>query len=234
MEQHTLADIQPWLVKGYDHTAPNFIPAFGNLPSLSNICANFDSDPTAYEDWVLENWSNEIHNFHIHQTRFTIAPRGVDDENYFSFRCAKPAYVTNPTKPDYAADKPCWLDQTKDGDPQTGFGDELIAQFYRGHLSTGFDSSVVRDAAHDSVPLPRGTTVCDGHVWSKHEIDEAMASNQPVCRPGRVTVRLRFNRREQIGTFVYHCHILEHEDRGMMGLIEVRDPKAHSVDVVGE
>jgi hypothetical protein len=24
-----------------------------------------------------------------------------------------------------------------------------------------------------------------------------------------------------IGTFVYHCHLLEHEDGGMMGLIRV-------------
>jgi hypothetical protein len=26
-----------------------------------------------------------------------------------------------------------------------------------------------------------------------------------------------------VGTFVYHCHILEHEDKGMMGSIRV-DP----------
>ncbi len=24
-----------------------------------------------------------------------------------------------------------------------------------------------------------------------------------------------------VGTFVYHCHLLEHEDGGMMGLIRV-------------
>jgi len=24
-----------------------------------------------------------------------------------------------------------------------------------------------------------------------------------------------------VGTFVYHCHIMDHEDRGMMGEIEV-------------
>jgi FtsP/CotA-like multicopper oxidase with cupredoxin domain len=24
-----------------------------------------------------------------------------------------------------------------------------------------------------------------------------------------------------IGTFVYHCHLLEHEDGGMMGLVQV-------------
>jgi FtsP/CotA-like multicopper oxidase with cupredoxin domain len=24
-----------------------------------------------------------------------------------------------------------------------------------------------------------------------------------------------------VGTFVYHCHLLEHEDKGMMGSIQV-------------
>jgi FtsP/CotA-like multicopper oxidase with cupredoxin domain len=234
MEPHTLAELRPWLTKGFDQTAPNFIPAFGNPPTLSNICANFDPDGAAYEDWVLENWSNEIHNFHIHQTRFTIAPHAVADESYFSFPCAKAAYVTDPANPDYIADKPCWLDETKDGDSQTGFGDELIAQFYRGHLSTGVDSRVQHDAAHDSAPLPRGTTVCDGHIWSNQEIDAAIADNRPACRPGRATVRIRFNRREQIGAYVYHCHILEHEDRGMMGLIEVHDRGAQSAEDDGQ
>jgi FtsP/CotA-like multicopper oxidase with cupredoxin domain len=27
-----------------------------------------------------------------------------------------------------------------------------------------------------------------------------------------------------VGTFLYHCHILEHEDGGMMGSIKVRKP----------
>jgi FtsP/CotA-like multicopper oxidase with cupredoxin domain len=37
------------------------------------------------------------------------------------------------------------------------------------------------------------------------------------------TVRLRMDFRDPntIGTFVYHCHLLEHEDGGMMGLIRV-------------
>jgi FtsP/CotA-like multicopper oxidase with cupredoxin domain len=42
------------------------------------------------------------------------------------------------------------------------------------------------------------------------------------------TVRLRMDFRDPntVGTFVYHCHLLDHEDGGMMGLIRVepRDP----------
>jgi FtsP/CotA-like multicopper oxidase with cupredoxin domain len=48
------------------------------------------------------------------------------------------------------------------------------------------------------------------------------------------SVRLRMDFRDPntVGTFVYHCHLLEHEDGGMMGLIRVepadqaRSPKA--------
>jgi FtsP/CotA-like multicopper oxidase with cupredoxin domain len=37
------------------------------------------------------------------------------------------------------------------------------------------------------------------------------------------SVRLRMDFRDPnaVGTFVYHCHLLEHEDGGMMGLIRV-------------
>jgi FtsP/CotA-like multicopper oxidase with cupredoxin domain len=32
--------------------------------------------------------------------------------------------------------------------------------------------------------------------------------------------------RDISGTFVFHCHILSHEDKGMMGLIRVATPGA--------
>lgn len=39
-----------------------------------------------------------------------------------------------------------------------------------------------------------------------------------------ITVRMDFSDPNIVGTFVYHCHILEHEDGGMMGEIEVLPP----------
>ncbi|HXY37012.1 MAG TPA: multicopper oxidase domain-containing protein, partial [Planctomycetaceae bacterium] len=36
-----------------------------------------------------------------------------------------------------------------------------------------------------------------------------------------VRVRLDFRDPNTVGDFVYHCHLLEHEDNGMMGLIRV-------------
>jgi FtsP/CotA-like multicopper oxidase with cupredoxin domain len=43
------------------------------------------------------------------------------------------------------------------------------------------------------------------------------------------SIRLRMDFRDPntVGTFVYHCHLLEHEDKGMMGSIRV-DPAANA------
>ena len=44
-----------------------------------------------------------------------------------------------------------------------------------------------------------------------------------------VKVRMDFRDPNSVGTFVYHCHLLEHEDGGMMGLIRVDPPEeAHA------
>ena len=51
--------------------------------------------------------------------------------------------------------------------------------------------------------------------------------NVPFYSPAAMqhypTVRLRMDFRDPntVGTFVYHCHLLDHEDGGMMGLIRV-------------
>jgi FtsP/CotA-like multicopper oxidase with cupredoxin domain len=65
----------------------------------------------------------------------------------------------------------------------------------------------------DTVPVPRGQSAggrgCDGSPFNDH------------CHPGRITIIVRFDRAAQVGTFVYHCHILQHEDAGMMATIRV-------------
>ena len=44
-----------------------------------------------------------------------------------------------------------------------------------------------------------------------------------------VRLRLDFRSPDIIGTFLFHCHILEHEDGGMMGTIEVVKSKTIGV-----
>ena len=69
------------------------------------------------------------------------------------------------------------------------------------------------------------------HVWPMQVVDapDADPSGQPDWRDvvivparGQVTVRIRFD--DFGGRTVYHCHVLDHEDHGMMGTIEVQPP----------
>jgi FtsP/CotA-like multicopper oxidase with cupredoxin domain len=41
-----------------------------------------------------------------------------------------------------------------------------------------------------------------------------------------VKVRMDFRDPNIVGDFVYHCHILDHEDHGMMGEIRVLPPQS--------
>jgi FtsP/CotA-like multicopper oxidase with cupredoxin domain len=52
--------------------------------------------------------------------------------------------------------------------------------------------------------------------------DANWSPNEPVT-PGKVRLLMRF-RKNISGEFVFHCHLLGHEDKGMMGLIRVIDP----------
>jgi FtsP/CotA-like multicopper oxidase with cupredoxin domain len=54
--------------------------------------------------------------------------------------------------------------------------------------------------------------------------DVEWSKDDPVT-PGKVRLLMRFGR-DVSETFVFHCHILSHEDKGMMGLIRVAKPSA--------
>ena len=79
----------------------------------------------------------------------------------------------------------------------------------------------------------------DMHVFHIHQVHfQVVAINgapQPFDRSldtvriperGEVTIRIPFTNPRIVGRFVYHCHVLKHEDKGMMQNIEVYDPKA--------
>jgi Multicopper oxidase len=52
--------------------------------------------------------------------------------------------------------------------------------------------------------------------------------------PPFVTVRIYFTEPDIRGNFMYHCHILEHEDKGMMGIVRVVDPSAMPLALLGK
>jgi suppressor of ftsI len=45
-----------------------------------------------------------------------------------------------------------------------------------------------------------------------------------VPERGEVKLRMAFTDRLILGRFMFHCHVLSHEDKGMMGQVEVYDP----------
>jgi FtsP/CotA-like multicopper oxidase with cupredoxin domain len=49
-----------------------------------------------------------------------------------------------------------------------------------------------------------------------------MVDSYPVPIGGYLRIRINFTKQMTGGRFVFHCHILEHEDKGMMAEIEVK------------
>jgi FtsP/CotA-like multicopper oxidase with cupredoxin domain len=48
----------------------------------------------------------------------------------------------------------------------------------------------------------------------------------PIPAFNKVFIIMSFDAPEQIGRYVFHCHILKHEDRGLMAPIEILDVEA--------
>lgn len=119
-----------------------YITEEGHTPQAfdpRSTAPNIQVQQGTVEDWIIENRSNELHAFHIHQLHFVLLD-----------------YNGTPVKEPFLRDT-------------------VNVPYYNG-----------RDLAYPSVRL-----------------------------------RMDFRDPAIIGTFVYHCHLLEHEDRGMMGTIQV-------------
>lgn len=64
------------------------------------------------------------------------------------------------------------------------------------------------------------------HTWPFQVLERSDGVRQPgwkdtVLVPPFGDVRIRIDFRDFVGTTLYHCHILDHEDAGMMGVIRV-------------
>jgi FtsP/CotA-like multicopper oxidase with cupredoxin domain len=134
-----------------DPKDPNSPPTFyltvdGETPKAfdpSSDLPNIVTHQGDVEDWILENRSQELHAFHIHQTHFALM-------EFFGLTVNEP--------------------------------------FLR-----------------DTVNVP---------YWD---------GKNPVYP--RVRLRMDFRDPNAVGTYPFHCHLLEHEDSGMMGLIRVEAAK---------
>ena len=106
---------------------------------MSSAVPNIVAQQGTVEDWIIENRSSELHDFHIHQLHFLLLD-----------------YMGRPVNEDFLRDT-------------------VNVPYFNG-----------RGLTYPSVRL-----------------------------------RMDFRDPNTIGTFLYHCHILEHEDKGMMGSIRV-------------
>ena len=83
--------------------------------------------------------------------------------------------------------------------------------------------SAVRPTTAASAPLPASgidLTVPHGVAAAERgTLMETMRMEVLERSHGRVVVRIAFE--DHAGRTVYHCHILDHEDLGMMGVVEV-------------
>jgi hypothetical protein len=129
------------------------------------------------EVWELVNKTNELHNFHIHQTKFRLARHG------------------DPGLPS----------DFQDGDAIVDPANVVKSQVPEFGTTAGVNQV---DVWHDTLPVPPA------------KFDE----NGNYISPGKAFVTIPFKDPVQVGTFVFHCHILEHEDKGMMATVEVYDP----------
>jgi L-ascorbate oxidase len=146
-----------------DNTERNLTALNEFNPTETKVCltaSRVKGRPTA-EMWEIVNLTNEDHNFHIHQTRFSLVSSG-------------------PSQP-------------------SRIDDVAVLQ--------------------DNVPVL--------HAADASQCNGTLANFQSgACKPESVWVSIPFT---QIGDFVFHCHILEHEDGGMMARIRVVAPPAHDV-----
>ena len=60
----------------------------------------------------------------------------------------------------------------------------------------------------------------------RFQLVDATGAPERACRdtvnvPAKTTVRLRMRLEDHPGRWMFHCHILEHAERGMMGEFEV-------------
>jgi FtsP/CotA-like multicopper oxidase with cupredoxin domain len=156
--------------------------------SLPHVCAKLGTG----EFWEVINTTPEIHNFHIHQTKFRLAtkadadlpgsplPRGLQDDQAYQ-------------------------------DPGHAMRDKIGESYAP---TTGVN------IWHDTLLVPPAEFEKDG----KGQVIKDEKGQPKLKAPGRIFVYIPFKDEHQVGVYVFHCHILEHEDGGMMATIEVYDP----------
>ena len=204
-----------------EYNAPNLdLPALKGLVAhkfeiaadgkiKANVCTRIHAQP---EHWRIHNLSAQIHNFHLHQMKFHVL--GV-----------RGATCTTP----HAGDKAHAFQLV---DKQTGY---LPANITTAALAQNSDEQCVKSyaelfhnvpASFQLVETPAVAPVAPAErsalPSTVTKTDYGMHDTFPVPPMGYIDIEVPFTKPENVGEYVFHCHILEHEDAGMMGKVVVK------------
>ncbi|MDP9192995.1 MAG: multicopper oxidase domain-containing protein [Acidobacteriota bacterium] len=153
------------------------------------------------EEWQIFNATTNIeHPFHIHINPFQVTE--VMDPTVKLQGTTTPKYVTD-KKAITVRDRQCYLDPNQPQDPPVMIPDASKPDETR--PCDVFKTPQPR-IWWDVFPIPVGLAATD-------------KDGKSVIIPGYFKMRSRFV--DYPGYFAVHCHILAHEDRGMMTVIEV-------------
>lgn len=182
------------------------------------------------EEWKIINESYQTtvsHPFHIHVNPFQVTevfdPNATFNYTYLDPKTKKPLVASNVTR--YAFGD---ADLFK----STNAGFQAAVRKQQCQLNPFADRDSWKPCAPpppnkdniwwDVFPIPSGRTV------TTTKTDPATGKPETVNVPGYFKMRSRFV--DFPGFYVLHCHILAHEDRGMMTIVEVapaRTPYSH-------
>jgi len=139
------------------------VPISAFDPDKATVCLPLGAGAVVHETWELVNLATEIHNFHIHQTKFRVLEAAA--------------------------------------------------------LVTSFAAPTPRPViAEDNIPLPFATAQTADVEDKQNGYCTVTQWRTGKCTSAPITIDIPFS---QPGDFVFHCHILEHEDGGMMAKIRV-------------
>jgi FtsP/CotA-like multicopper oxidase with cupredoxin domain len=169
------------------------------------------------EEWVIENKTvgNTIdHPFHIHINPFQLVEVFDPNETFFSDKTKSLLRRYETIKDEIVdSEEQCFLDPA---DQSTWKQCKPKKDKFIWHDVYAIPSGINK---HKTNPL--------GKNKDKDDTDLLDAGGRPVIIPGFFRMRSRFV--DYPGLYVMHCHILIHEDRGMMFSVEVLKTKATEI-----
>jgi len=139
------------------------------------------------EEWVFINATPDVHPMHIHLTKFEVIEKGYVDNVSHGFEDSyRPA---DSFALPTVSDDHAFIASAEPGDP----------------AGTAQAGSLYRVAANETKVWKDTVMVPPAY--------QPLESSQPVQYPGYVRVRAKYS---SLGAYMWHCHILSHEENEMM------------------